>query len=306
MRAMNANDRALIALATTQRQVFTRQQALDAGLSHHALQRRVATGGWVAWGPHTLHVAGAELDYRGRLLAGLLDLGPAAAVSARAAACRHGFDGFGEGPLEFLVPRRHRNRAGRGTVSSALELDPIDVAEVDGLRVTSGTRTVIQLLGRVDERELGNAVDSCIRSGLTSPRYLRERLTRLGRRGRVGVALFDRVMESAGVQSWLERQFVTLIRQTGLPAPAAQRVYRRDKIHVARVDFDFAPLPVVVEVGGRRGYLSAEERRRQDHRRNELQLLGKVVYFFTTEDVVDSAPYVVAMLRSALAMAAAA
>ena len=62
---------------------------------------------------------------------------------------------------------------------------------------------------------------------------------------------------------------------------------------IARVDFDFEPLPVIVEVGGRRGYMSASERQRQERRRNQLQLLGKVVYFFCTEDVVESPGYVV-------------
>ena len=72
------------------------------------------------------------------------------------------------------------------------------------------------------------------------------------------------------------------------------------------MDFDFEPWPVLVEVGGRRGYLSADERRRQEHRRNELQLLGKVVYFFTTEDVIDAAAYVIDTVRQALQQAAAA
>ena len=61
---------------------------------------------------------------------------------------------------------------------------------------------------------------------------------------------------------------------------------------------------MLVEVGGRRGYLSADERRRQEHRRNELQLLGKVVYFFTTEDVVNDGAYVVATVRGGLEQAA--
>jgi hypothetical protein len=112
-------------------------------------------------------------------------------------------------------------------------------------------------------------------------------------------------MESAGVQSWLERQFLRLVEQAGLPRPTLQRVYRSDRRHIARVDFDFEPWPVLVEVGGRRGYLSADERRRQEHRRNELQLLGRVVYFFTTEDVAGDAAYVIATVRQALLQAAA-
>ncbi len=301
---MNDADRRIAALAARQRQVFTRDQAVRAGLTRPAIHRRVASGLFVVHGPHTLCFAGTQLDWRGRLAAGLLDLGASAAVSGRSAAALHGLDGYSEGPIELLVPRAQRDRIAVGRVRSSPFIGPLDLVSVDGLRVTSGTRTVLELLGRVSERELGNAIDSAIRLGLTAPVALRRRLDDFGRRGRPGVAAFERLMESAGVQSWLEREFLRLVRAAGLPEPRRQWIHRRDGRHVARVDFDFEPAPVVVEVGGRRGYLSADDRRRQERRRNELQLIGKVVYFFTTEDVSDAVTYVVATLRGALARAA--
>ena len=301
---MNDADRRIASIAARQRNVFSRRQALAAGLSRSAYQRRVESGLFVPVGSHTSRFAGQELDWRGQLMAGLLDLGPGALVTGRSAAGLHQLDGFGEGPIEHLVPRAHRGRVAHGELSSTLGLDRIDRVVVDGLRVTSGTRTVLELAGRVGERALGNAIDSACRLGLTSPVFLRRRLEQLGRAGRPGVAVFERVMESAGVQSWLEREFERLLRSAGLPVPSRQRTYRRDGQHIARVDFDFAPWPVVAEVGGRRGYLSADDRRRQEHRRNELQLIGKVVYFFSTEDVVDAPAYVVGTLRAALEVAA--
>ena len=45
--------------------------------------------------------------------------------------------------------------------------------------------------------------------------------------------------------------------------------------------------------------MSGEERRRQERRRNQLQLIGRMVYFFTTEDVTASSGYVVRTLRAA-------
>lgn len=45
---------------------------------------------------------------------------------------------------------------------------------------------------------------------------------------------------------------------------------------------------------------TSDERRRQEHRRNELQLLGRVVYFFTDADVVHEPRYVLATMRQAL------
>lgn len=238
-------------------------------------------------------------------MAGLVDLGPDALVSGRSAAELLELDGFMDGRLEYLVPRRQRRRVTAGLVASSPHINRLDRIDVDGLRCTSGTRTVVQLiLTRGSEREVGNALDSGTRQGLTAPSVVQRRLDELGTQGRPGVATFRRVMESAGVQSWLERQFLALIKPAGLPKPTLQRSYRSDGVHVARVDFDFAPSPVIVEVGGRRGYLSFDERRRQERRRNELQLIGQTVYFFSTEDVLEDGRYVLQTVRRGITTAA--
>ena len=49
------------------------------------------------------------------------------------------------------------------------------------------------------------------------------------------------------------------------------------------------------------GYLTTRERQRQDRRRNELHLLGKVPSFFCYEDVTEEPGYVAATVRAALA-----
>jgi len=297
-------DRRLAELARQQHQVFSRSQAIRAGLTATSLCRRLQSGLLVVCGPQALRFAGVSLSHRGLLMAGLLDLGPDALVSGRAAAALLELDGFDEGPQEFLIPRAHRRRRTVGTVTSTADISRLDRIVVDGLPCTSGTRTVIQLLGRASEREVGNALDSGTRKHLTAPSVVRQRLDELGTQGRAGIAVFNRVMESAGVQSWLERQFLALIRGSGLPKPELQRTYRSDAVHIARVDFDFAPKPVIVEVGGRKGYLSFDERRRQERRRNELQLVGRTVYFFTTEDVVEDATYVLNTVRRGFGLAA--
>ena len=139
-----------------------------------------------------------------------------------------------------------------------------------------------------------------MRLRLDHAEYLLRRLTRPGTTASPGSRLLDELLVDAGVESWLERRFLALLRSAGLPRPALQRVYRRDGRHVARVDFDFAPWPVVVEVGGQKGYLTTRERQRQERRRNELHLLGKIVYFFSYEDVTEEPAYVAGTVRSAL------
>jgi very-short-patch-repair endonuclease len=296
---MNHIDRTLAALAARQYQVFSRQQTREAGLTTWSLQRRLATGHFIAVGTHALAFAGVTLDWRGGLQAGLLDLGPASVVGGRAAAALHGLDGFDEGPLAFLVERRYRRRTTMGKVRSSAPLLRTDRVVVGGLATLAVPRLIVELAAEVSERELANALDSAQRNGLVTVDRVVRRQAELGRNGRRSVVL-DRVLESAGVQSWLERRFLDLVRQAGLPAPHLQRVHRRNGEHVARVDFDWAPAPVIVEVGGRRGYLTVRERQRQERRRNALQTEGKVVYFFTYDDVVDDGGYVLTTLARVL------
>lgn len=107
---------------------------------------------------------------------------------------------------------------------------------------------------------------------------------------------------AAVVESWLERKFVALLRSAGLPLPVTQVRHSLDGVGVVRVDFEFGLLPIVVEVGGRRGYLTRDERQQKERRRNALQLAGKTIYFFTRHDVVDDPAYVIATVAGALGM----
>src|SRR4029077_17047268 len=158
-----------------------------------------------------------------------------------------------------------------GRVLGAAPIPTVDRAVVDDLRCVSASLAVIQVAGSGERLATPNALDSAVRLRLTTPRYLSGRLDAY--RGGRGTRLLDELLVDAGVERWLERRVLALLRSAGLPHPALQRVYRRDGRHVARVDFDFAPWPVVVEVGGQKGYLTTRERQRQERRRNELHLL---------------------------------
>jgi hypothetical protein len=282
--------------------VFTRAQARAAGLSPDAIRRRLTCGDLVVVGRHTLTFGGVVLDWRGELQAGLLDVGPHALVSARSAAALLELDGYDEGHHDYLTLRTDRHRRVQVPFTATSSIKRADQCVIDGLPTTSATRCIVELLGKVTLEQLGNALDSACRMGLTNERVVSQRLEELGRQGRKGVADLDRLMRDVGVQSWLERAFLRGIAGSGLPRPAVQQIHRRDGAHIARVDFDFAPLPVIVEVGGRRGYLSYAERQRQEHRRKELQLLGKTVYFFTYDDVVNRLRHVIDTVRAAIGL----
>lgn len=299
---MNEIDLEIAEVAARQHDVFSRRQAALAGMSASALCRRIQSQTFVECGPQTLHFKGSTLTYRGQLMAGLLDIDRPALVSGRAAAVLLGLDGFDEGPLEFLVERSHRHRRTIGTVHSVHALEPLDRVVVDGLSCTSATMTVVQLAATATDREVGNGLDSACRMRLTAVPVIRRRFDALGRAGRPGVGRFERVVKAAVVESWLERRFLGLLRSAGLPLPIAQQRHVLDGVGVIRVDFEFGILPVVVEVAGRRGYMSYGERQQKERRRNALQLAGKTAYYFTRHDIVDDPAYVIATVARALGM----
>jgi very-short-patch-repair endonuclease len=170
--------------------------------------------------------------------------------------------------------------------------------------VASATRTIIDLaaLGIADIL-LGAAIDSAVRLRLSAPSVVARRLAELRGTGRRGARLLDTLLVDAGGESELERRFLRLLRQAGLPRPRAQVVCRVDGRQVARVDFLFAGWRIVVEVSGQLGHAAPRDRTRDAQRRNELQDADHVVYEYTWGDVTTRPAYVAETMRERLVRA---
>jgi very-short-patch-repair endonuclease len=252
--------------------------------------------------PTVLVVPGSSDTWFRRLQIGLLALGDGAFVSHEAAAALHGLDGSEPGAMVFTVPRTRRRPAPNGTtVHTTTQIGSADVLLIGGFRCSSATRTVLDLAASgapVDQ--LAAAIDSAMRKRLSAPLVLVERLTSLRGGGRHGVRVLDRLLLDTGGESVLERRFLTLIRQAGLPRPETQRRIRSDGRHVARVDFLYPAEAVVVEVSGRLGHSNPQDRTRDAQRLNELQDLGYAVYEYTWGDLNRRPAYVVATLGERL------
>jgi very-short-patch-repair endonuclease len=288
---------AVLRLAAAQLGCVTIGQAIECGLSRRQVQWGLGSSRFERVGSRVLRAGGAPASWPQALLAGLLDLGDDALVSHRSAAALHGFDGFPQEPIEFTVQRRRRKSESGWVVHTTQRLERIDITKVGRFPCTSASRTVIDLARSARRDELERAIDSAVRDGSSSPSFLRKRLASLRGSGRAGVRLLDELLVDAGGHSALERAFLALVRRAELPRPICQRVYRRDGKTVARVDFDFAPRPVVAEVSGQRGHASDPERAKDARRRNELQALGLVVLEFTYGDIERRSSYVLATLR---------
>lgn len=295
-------DQELARIAEIQDGVISSAELAARGLTRRGQARLFETGWLTTVAPHVHAVAGAPDTHRRRLRTGLLSLGAHSWVSYEAACALHGLDRSRPSAVEFTVMRSERRTPRAFTVHTTKWMPAIDQVTVAGFRTTSATRTILDLAhARVFRDRLEATIDSAVRLGLSAPHALALRLETLRGSGRWGCRLIDELIVDSGGHSPLERRFLELIRGAGLPRPTTQAVQRKAGRHVARVDFLFEDLGVVVEVTGRLGHVSDAERARDAQRRNELQDLGLAVYEYTSTDVFANPAKVVHTMRQRLA-----
>ena len=273
-------------LAADQEGLITVEQLRSFGVTPWT-QRRLAADGWMfRLAPRVYALRGSPDTHRRRLRCGLLCLGERSWVSHEAAAALHGLDRSRPHAVEFTIDRARRPAVLPFAVHTTRRLEPIDQVVVDGFPVMSATRTVFDLaLARAHPDRIEAALDSAVRLQLSSPEVLARRLGALRGSGRWGCRLVEDMIVDSGVHTHLERRFLELVREAGLPRPRMQVVFRVDGRHVARVDFLFDDFGVVVEVSGQKGHASPADRARDAQRRNELQDLGLRVFEYTFDDV---------------------
>lgn len=279
--------------------------------------RRIVT----SMAPGVFRAAGLPMSWLTEVASAALFLRGRATASLATAARLHGLPSFEHDPtIEFSCVPESRGVGGRITVHSTRRLDPVDqtacvlpewgsspvprnLVHLNVLRtvvVTTPTRTIIDLARRLPVPALSRLVDSSVSLRKTTRQALIERVDSLRDSGVRGVRRMDQVLTDAGVESWLERKFLELLREGGLPRPSCQVVFKDGSRTIARVDFLFDGTNVVVEVSGRRGHVTDAERQKDARRRNELQRKGFVVLEFTTDDVVRDPTYVLRSVRAAL------
>lgn len=186
---------------------------------------------------------------------------------------------------------------------TTIDLDPIDRETCDGLPITAPARTLIDLVRFEPADRVTIAIDCALRDGGTTETHLHGRIARLRTKGRHGMPELLRILEGSelirGGQSWLERRFLELVAEAGLPRPDTRQVLTRAKDRPVRVDFHFPRTRIVVEVLGYRFHRTLMQMQRDTERMNRLLLEGYVVLQFTYLHVTESPQWVVGQVREA-------
>ena len=302
---MDARFADLAALAANQHSAIAVVQAQRLGVDAALRSKWVKAGLLERSGPGSLVIAGSEATWKRSLAAASFDLGGVAAIAGRSGGRLLGLDGFGDSDVEFLLERRYRSRKSSGVVRcTSAALSRGDMIRIDGLWVLRAEKLILSspLFG-FTQAETENAIDSAIRLRLVSEQRLRTSVVAQHTRGvNGGRQLLDALVDTGG-ESRLERWFLRLVRQAGLPRPMLQKIFRDGTRTIARVDAYF-PGGLVVEVAGHGTHSSRRQIQSDAQRQTEMTLRGVRWITFTYTDVRDRPAWVISRLAEALRMAA--
>ena len=256
-------------------------------------------------GVRTFALAGSTASWRRSIFAAYLDADGAGFIAGRSAARLMRLDGFEEAEPELLTVRPEKDKVTSGRLrSTSRPIPSSDLQWIGGLRVVRAERLIIDApLFQFSRHEIENAIDSAIRLRLVGEQRLRTRVIAEHRASLNGSrVLLDALVDSGG-ESRLERMFLRLCHEAGLPRPVTQRTYRAGGRTIARVDAEF-PGGLVVEVAGHGTHATRQQRARDAERQVELTVRGKRWMAFTYEHVRDRPDWVAGQLRQALTRAA--
>ncbi|NOX22017.1 MAG: DUF559 domain-containing protein [Actinobacteria bacterium] len=282
------NERTFGEFASRQHGIVNHSQARALGCSTSEIAGRVTAGRWIALGNGVYRIAGSPGSWHLDLWTAVLRGGEGSAVSHRAAAQLWDMRKYGD-PVEILTPRPRRFRTSDVTVHTSTKYDASDIADLDGLPVTTVERTLMDLGAVKHWRQVEHALDTALRDNLTTLGAVERRLSIRRGRGRRGVGVLARILadrqEGPTVESSYEREFLQLVEPLAIPLPHPQHNIREGNQLVARVDAAWPDLHVAVEIDGHRFHATRAQRAADARRQNELELLGWKVLRFTTDQV---------------------
>ena len=275
---------------------FTLDEARRAGLTRRQLQGTK----WRRIGPSTYRLADLGDSTHSRIAAALRSLPNGSVVAGRTAAWIHGTALGVDDEIEVNVPSESGISTRAGVRVRRVELARADVVTVDGLPVTSPSRTIADLARTDDLVTAVVACDSFLNRRLMTVKELAKAQARASTGP--GSARLRRVVDLAEpkAQSPGETHLRLIIVLAGLPRPIAQFEIR-DFWHrfLARPDLAYPGARLALEYdGGIHSQQLQDDLRRQDRILNA----GWRVLRFTKADVFGDPEGVVASVRHALSV----
>jgi very-short-patch-repair endonuclease len=272
--------------------VITLTQARSAGLSKHAVNRRVRSGRWRRCAKGVYFADDRPYTDASRVRAAVWSYGERATASGLAAAWWFGLTQFVPKVVEVTVPRDSNGRIHDGTRVRRRDLKDADVCEVRGLRVTAFPLTAIE--AAVRRRDGAKVLDAALQRDVRLAELWQAHLRNKGRYGSPAARL---LLQAAGdnTHSHAERLLVGILRRAGITGWRANY-----PVGGYRVDVAFRAAKVAVEVDGFAFHSDHEAFQNDRVRQNSLALAGWQVLRFTWVDLAEYPERVLATILAAI------
>lgn len=280
---MRAAEKAVVMLASCQDGVVSLEQACARGMSKDQVKRRVRSGRWCRVHPGVYGIEGARHSWMRLVRAAALWAGDGGFLSHHTAAALCRLPSFANEPMPITVSAVRHSPAPPGIrFVRRSTLLPRETARVQGLKVTTIERTLLDLAPELTEEDLAANLDDALRLRLTTTERLSSLLER--RAGAPGSRMLRRLVDQRtgqGVtESELERKVLGFLEDYGFPSPARQQRVRV-RGHRFRLDFAFREAPVVIEADGYAWHSTIEAFEADRRRLNALTTRGYRVLQWT-------------------------
>jgi len=286
-------------LAENQHAVVSRDQLREVGYTREAIDHRIRTGRL-----HPLHrgiyaVGRANVTDHGRWMAAVLAC-PGSVISHSSAASLWRMGSEKRGLVELSLPSSSRRRRPGLEIHQRPSLKPRDLTREYGIPCTTPIQTLIDMSLRLDRAGVERMINEADKYNLTHPPQLREALG--ARSGEPGVAILRDILDRRTfrlTKEELERRFLPLPRQAGLPTPLTAQF-----VNEFEVDFYWPDLGLVVETDGLRYHRTPAEQARDRVRDQTHTAAGLTPLRFTHEQVRYEPEHVLAVLQATAQMLA--
>jgi very-short-patch-repair endonuclease len=278
--------------------IVSRRQLLDAGFTPRAIDHGVTAHRFHVIHPGVYVVGHEVLPPGAHHMAAVLAVGDGAVLSCRSAGSRLGQCPTPSGPIDVTVLRQGGRRHKGIAVHVTRSLPDSDITKVEGIPCTSWARTLVDLAGILNERQLGYALERTIELRMFDRDTMDAALNRS--RGKRGVGRLKALLthlsdEPAPTRFELERRFLQLVKEARLPYPVVNGY-----VGGLEVDFHWPEHHVAVETDGRATHGHTIAFHRDRDRDLTLLLADWHVIRLTWRQVVNEPERIVRALRKRL------
>ena len=292
---------ALIRTLDHQLDVITRRQALDVGLTRHALRHRLrAEGPWQSLLPGLYVAATGTPTVAQQEMAAMLYAGHASVITGLAAACHYRIRGPSTEFIDVLMPASRRRRDAAFVRLHRTTRMPGRFEQFGPLRYALPARAVADAVRGLDSlRDVRAVVADAVQRGCCKvPRLYDE----LAAGPAVGSALFREALSDVadGIRSAAEGDLKDLLARSNLPMPLFNATLFAGNTFVAKPDAWWPDAGVAVEVDSREWHMSPQDHERTLERQARMGKYGIVVLPFTPKQIRARPAEVIAQIRGAL------